>query len=275
MPSLSMLANSLVNCLWAIAPGSRTPLTPLTQLQGHAVRLVAHRGAHGPGLPLENTLEAFERCAALGVWAIETDIRLTRDGEPVICHDPDCARLHGRPDLVIEQVSFAQLRAAVPAIPHLSELVARFAGRLHLMLEVKESWRQRPEYPERVAACLAALEPERDYHLLSLVPDHLRGFRDFPRRACVDVAWMNAAEIIRDNLTLGHGAVAGSFALLGRNRLRHLQAAGRKVGTGFVTRHGALRREVHRGADWIFTDHIIPLQTLVNTETGRELPPPQ
>jgi glycerophosphoryl diester phosphodiesterase len=262
MLNLSTIANSIANGFWAIAPGSRT------SLPGRGIRLVAHRGAHGPGLPLENTLAAFELCTALGVWAIETDIRMTRDGEPVICHDPDCGRLHERPDIVLAEVSFAQLRAAVPAIPHLSELVAGFAAHIHLMLEVKESWRERPEYPARVAACLAALEPERDYHLLSLVPDHLEGFHSLPRSACVDVAWMNAADIIRENTALGHGGVAGSFALLGRRRLRHLQGAGRKVGTGFVTRAGALRREVYRGADWIFTDHAIALQTLINTEAG-------
>jgi glycerophosphoryl diester phosphodiesterase len=262
MPNLSAVANSIANGLWNIAPGARTAL------QGREVRLVAHRGAHGPGLPLENTLAAFELCAALGVWAIETDIRMTRDGEPVICHDPDCARLHGRPDIVLAEVSFAQLRAAVPAIPHLSELVAGFAGRIHLMLEVKESWRERPDYPAQVADCLAVLEPERDYHLLSLVPDHLEGFDKLPRSACVDVAWMNAADTIRENIKLGHGGVAGSFALLGRRKLRRLRQAGRKVGTGFVTRVGALRREVYRGADWIFTDHAIPLQRLINAETG-------
>ena len=260
MADLATLANHLANRAWALAPGSRR------SLRGRAVRLVAHRGAHGPGGAVENTLEAFRLCAEIGAWAVETDVRLTRDGEPVLHHDPDCGRLFGRPDLIIARTDFSTLRTAVPDIPHLKEVIEQFAGRLHLMLEVKESWRQRPEYPASLTAALEGLAPERDYHLLSLEPDRLEGFHDIPKSAFVDVAWMNAGAIIRQNLALGHGGVAGSFALLGERRLSQLRAAGRRTGTGFVENAGALRREVHRGADWIFTDRILPLQTLVNRE---------
>lgn len=260
MPDFSAIANHLANRAWALAPGARSSLA------GKDVRLVAHRGAHGPDAAVENTLDAFQLCADASAWAVETDIRLTRDGEPVIHHDPDCGRLFGRPDLAIAETDFASLRAAIPALPHLREVIERFAGTLHLMLEVKESWRVRPGYPKRVAASLTGLEPGRDYHLLSLEPDHLEGFHNIPKSAFVDVAWMNAGTIIHQNLALGHGGVAGSFALLGSRRLAQLRSAGRKIGTGFVENGGALRREVHRGADWIFTDRILQMQALVNRE---------
>ncbi len=45
-----------------------------------------HRGARG--LLPENTLPAFERAIALGVDGLEFDIGLTRDGVPVVHHDP-------------------------------------------------------------------------------------------------------------------------------------------------------------------------------------------
>jgi glycerophosphoryl diester phosphodiesterase len=45
----------------------------------------AHRG--GAGLWPENTLLAFTKSIALGIDVIETDVRLTRDGELVLCHD--------------------------------------------------------------------------------------------------------------------------------------------------------------------------------------------
>ncbi len=47
--------------------------------------LLAHRGYHA-SLP-ENTLAAFDAAARLGVDGIETDVRLSADGEPVIMHD--------------------------------------------------------------------------------------------------------------------------------------------------------------------------------------------
>lgn len=47
--------------------------------------LLAHRGYHAD-VP-ENTLAAFAAAVELGVDGIETDVRLSRDGLPVIIHD--------------------------------------------------------------------------------------------------------------------------------------------------------------------------------------------
>jgi glycerophosphoryl diester phosphodiesterase len=47
--------------------------------------LLAHRGYHA-AVP-ENTLAAFEAAVKLGVDGIETDVRLSSDGLPVIMHD--------------------------------------------------------------------------------------------------------------------------------------------------------------------------------------------
>lgn len=48
--------------------------------------LQGHRGARG--LKPENTLPSFEAALDIGVSSIETDVHLTRDGVPVLCHDP-------------------------------------------------------------------------------------------------------------------------------------------------------------------------------------------
>ncbi len=251
MANTSSYLNSLANYLWALAPGSCTP--PSTQ-----PKLIAHRGAHGSGIT-ENTLKAFDLCRQQGIWGVELDIHLTRDAEPVIHHDPDCGRLFNRPDLIIAETDFSTLRQAIPDIPHLDEVVARYGGKLHLMLEIKNSWRDRVELPHRITASLSSLSPVKDYHLLSLVPDYLEGFYQIPPAAFVDVAETNTGEIIRQNLALGHGAVAGSFALITTANLRQLQQAGKQVGSGMVEKHAILNREVYRGIDWIFTDHVLSL----------------
>lgn len=49
------------------------------------MHLLAHRGYHAD-VP-ENTMAAFEAALRLGVDGIETDVRLSRDGLPVIVHD--------------------------------------------------------------------------------------------------------------------------------------------------------------------------------------------
>jgi glycerophosphoryl diester phosphodiesterase len=51
-----------------------------------AFDLQGHRGARG--LKPENTLPSFEAALDCGVTSVETDLHLTRDGVPVLCHDP-------------------------------------------------------------------------------------------------------------------------------------------------------------------------------------------
>lgn len=58
-------------------------------------RLYAHRGASAE-LP-ENTLPAFQRALEYGVDALELDVHLTRDGHPLVSHDPDGGRMAGDP----------------------------------------------------------------------------------------------------------------------------------------------------------------------------------
>ena len=59
---------------------------------------IAHRGASGQAP--ENTLAAFELAAEMGADAIETDLRLTRDGVVVAVHDADLQRTTGASGMV-------------------------------------------------------------------------------------------------------------------------------------------------------------------------------
>ena len=55
-------------------------------MSARILEIEGHRGARG--LLPENTLPAFERAIALGVDALEFDVGMTRDGIPVVHHDP-------------------------------------------------------------------------------------------------------------------------------------------------------------------------------------------
>ncbi len=63
------------------------------------VKIIAHRGYSG--IAPENTLAAFERAIDIGADLVEMDVQMTKDGQLVIFHDTDLARITG----VIGEVS--------------------------------------------------------------------------------------------------------------------------------------------------------------------------
>jgi glycerophosphoryl diester phosphodiesterase len=111
--------------------------------------IIAHRGRRGIGAP-ENTLAAFAAAAALGVDGLETDVRMTADGEAVLFHDrltprhrlvADLARTHIEADCGHRVPSLADALGAFPemfwnleikdadAVPATVAVLKRFSGR--------------------------------------------------------------------------------------------------------------------------------------------------
>ena len=62
-------------------------------MDGSRIILAAHRGDQS-GFP-ENTMPAFESAVKSGVDMIETDVRMTKDGELVLVHDRSALRTTG------------------------------------------------------------------------------------------------------------------------------------------------------------------------------------
>jgi glycerophosphoryl diester phosphodiesterase len=85
------------------------------------VRIYAHRGASRE-LP-ENTMRAFRRALELGADALETDVHLTADRVLVVSHDPDGARVFGKPSRIADS-PWAEVRAW--GAPSLEEVVTNF-----------------------------------------------------------------------------------------------------------------------------------------------------
>lgn len=61
-------------------------LAPAARAQPPEFDLQAHRG--GRGETTEETLRAFAKSIELGVSTLELDINITRDGQPLVWHDP-------------------------------------------------------------------------------------------------------------------------------------------------------------------------------------------
>jgi glycerophosphoryl diester phosphodiesterase len=76
-------------------------------LDGSRITLGCHRGDR-KNFP-ENTMSAFRAAVDLGLDAIETDIRMTKDGHLVIMHDRDVARTTNGKGF-IDQMTLEELR---------------------------------------------------------------------------------------------------------------------------------------------------------------------
>ena len=50
-----------------------------------SVKVISHRGANK--VAPQNTLPAFEKSLEIGVDGFETDVHITADGHPIICHN--------------------------------------------------------------------------------------------------------------------------------------------------------------------------------------------
>jgi glycerophosphoryl diester phosphodiesterase len=68
--------------------------------------LIGHRGE--PESFPENSLAGFEAVLRAGAACIETDVQITADGVPVLCHDPDVLKVTGH-DCVVMRTDYATL----------------------------------------------------------------------------------------------------------------------------------------------------------------------
>lgn len=94
---------------------------------------VGHRG--DPYRVRENTLPSIRSAFERGADAVEIDVRMTRDGVPVLLHDEDLQRLWGH-DVRLDDVTAPQLKELTDGgIPTLrAALMAAGAGRVMLDL---------------------------------------------------------------------------------------------------------------------------------------------
>lgn len=101
------------------------------------MKLIAHRGAslERP----ENTIDSLEYGSELGAFAVECDVRMTKDGRYVIFHDDNLKRL-GNDDRAVSDVTFDEMNSILDAKRHhlmtLDELFT-YRGEAFVLLHIK------------------------------------------------------------------------------------------------------------------------------------------
>jgi glycerophosphoryl diester phosphodiesterase len=127
------------------------------------VPVYAHRGRHDAAAGrIENSPAAFAAAIAAGL-GIECDVQRSRDGQAVVFHDEDLARLTGRQGQVCDESASAltalALMGSKDTIPLLSTVLTQIGGRVPLLIEIKIAQRGRV-----TPLCLAVHRALEGYH---------------------------------------------------------------------------------------------------------------
>lgn len=151
-------------------------------------RPIAHRGLHDVSQRVvENSRTAFARAIA-GNYAIECDLQLSGDGEAMVFHDPDLARLtraQGNVNtLSAQELRKISLRDSDDHMQTLEELLQQVADQVPLVIELKSLVDGNLQLAERAVEvldkyqgryCIMSFAPMLMNAVRSLSPETLRG----------------------------------------------------------------------------------------------------
>ncbi len=124
-------------------------------------------------------MPAFEAAAAAGIPGIELDVRLSRDGVPVVVHDPDLIRLAGV-DASIDRLTAGELRSADvgswfsprfagAGVPALDDVFAAFGAGFYYDVEIKH---RRGDPTDLIDAVLAVVSRRQLEHRVLISAFH-------------------------------------------------------------------------------------------------------
>jgi glycerophosphoryl diester phosphodiesterase len=220
--------------------------------------VLGHRGASRDAV--ENTLDAFAEARSQGADGVELDVHRTLDGELVVHHD---AAVDGFG--VLAEHDLAAIRAALPSIPTLAEVLDACAGLL-VNVEIKNSPTDADFDPdERGAAAVVELLRARDrrddvlvssFHLPTidsvhaLDPEVPTGYL-----VVVDPLPVPALEVAHEH---GHRAVHPHYAAMGEAHAAEAVDRAAALGLGLnvwtVNDPPEIVRLAELGVDSIITD---------------------
>jgi glycerophosphoryl diester phosphodiesterase len=219
---------------------------------------IAHRGGSVDGI--ENTIASFARAVEAGYRYLETDARLTADGELVAFHDPDVDRVVGSSgrigELTWRELSRLRVGGREP-VPRLVEVLETFPD-MRLLID--------PKCDDAVEPLIALL---RDQDALDRVcvgsfsDRRLRRVRAaFGDRVCTSMGPFEALRLLPDALVPSAAACVqlpveyGPVAFAERSVIDVAHDRGLQVHVWTVNDRDTMQRLLDLGVDGIITDEI-------------------
>jgi glycerophosphoryl diester phosphodiesterase len=248
--------------------------------------VVGHRGV--PTLHQENTLAGFRRAAALGLDAIELDVRITRDGRAVVFHDATTTRLtgvrHAIADLSWDEVAALRVQTVIESgrrfvrydreerVPLLAEVLAEVGDRIAINIELKPRWFD-DDIAWIVASEIRAARAADRVLVTSFDPRRLREVTRLDPAISVGYAWSGSLFGLGRRVPEGMSAIGADHTMIDASSVRLLRRAGVAVGAHVLfpldgrPREAMADAELDRllalGLDWLEADDPERLRQLI------------
>src|SRR5229473_1051827 len=209
--------------------------------------LLGHRGARAFRQIPENTLASFELCLQHGCDGFEFDVRLSADGQGVICHDA-----------TIGGMEIANTASKSLALPTLEDVLRQFAHRAFLDIELKVAGLE-----SHTLAELRKHPPQKGYVVSSFLPEVLTAIRDLDPAIPLGIL-CETRDQLRGWRQMPAQWVIPEFKLADGELVELVHAAGRRIMVWTVNRAERMREFAAWGADAIVSDETQRIVEIVS-----------
>jgi glycerophosphoryl diester phosphodiesterase len=199
--------------------------------------LLGHRGARASRNIPENTLASFELSLSQGCDGFEFDVRLSGDGQAVICHDAD-----------FDGLLIAKTAAEALTIPTLEQVLRLFASRAFLDIELKVTGLE--------SLTLAALRndpPQKGCVVSSFLPEVLATIHSLNAEISLGFLCENEARLCLWRAMSAEWVIPQN-KLVDGDLVKQVHAAGKKIMVWTVNRVQRMRQLAAWGVDAIISD---------------------
>lgn len=229
------------------------------------IKYFAHRGVSSKAP--ENTMPAFELAVNHGVYGIELDVHLTKDGKLAVIHDESTRRTTGE-EFLVGQLTSAELKkldsgswfnpefagTRIPLLEEVLELIA-IKGTI-LNIELKNSY---IEYPGLEEKTLAAI---RQYHMQERIVissfNHIslnRMHQLCPELECAPLYDARLYDTAGYTAACGCRAIHPHWRTLDKSVVAPVQQAGIAIRPWTVNNAAAARAMLDLGIDTLITNY--------------------
>jgi glycerophosphoryl diester phosphodiesterase len=230
-------------------------------------RIIAHRGS-SEAAP-ENTLAAIELGLEEGADAIEFDVRLTKDGVPVLMHDRTLLRTTDVSDVIyVKDVTYQELTELDAGswhsqeyvgerVPTLEEALLLTQGRAKAYVELKV---ESDVLEAEVIRLIETYDMMEEVNLLSFKSRQLRRIKalnDEVETTLLMSAFLGDVSVLVDYGHVDHFGFDVRFALDNQSIIRRLQEENRTVYVYTANTSAYIERVTELGVDGIITDRVI------------------